>query len=164
MKLISRTASLGLCTAFLLLQACATKAVSDDDRDTSGSFDGFWRAQITKGPRVQYIQSWIANCSGSDFELGVRVKNGQAYLNGAGGETPVVTNIDRTGEFAFILPLEGKARSTGGGSGRTLDNGSTRLYLTGNLSENKLKGIYKIGVLQFAWQGCTDKVVYSKSG
>lgn len=155
-------AAFGLSIALVLLSGCAAKAVSDANRDTTGSFDGEWQVLGQKSPAIQHINNWQFHCNSEPFEFRIRVAKGKAYFGGVSGSGQKITNVGKDGEFTFIVPLDTKAKESGS-SARSITNGNRRVFFKGNLSNNSLKGSYTVGVQQFAWQGCRSKVKFEKS-
>lgn len=163
MNLSAHTKVLGLLTLMILVQGCATKPVSDADRDTSRSYDGNWRVFAQKSPALQYIERWNFRCDPSPFEFTVRVTQGIAKFGGVGGSGAVEANVGKNGDFAFIIPLEGEIRAAPSSTASSvIVDGSRRVQFSGNLSPNNSKGSYTIGIKNFGWQGCRKKVVLKK--
>jgi len=161
MKTQSRLAILGLSASILLLQGCASAVVSDSDRDTTGRYDGNWQATVLKGARVQYVENWQLSCDAREFDINIVVKDGVVNVLSPDGDQALKTNVNADGRFSLELPLESQARSSAR-SATTLANGTRKLFLRGNLASDSPRGRFKIGIKQFAWQGCTSKVVYEK--
>lgn len=161
MKSITRTAAAAVISSVVLLQACATAVVSDENRDTTGLFDGTWKATVLKPAGLQYIGNWNVNCESSEYDIGMIVDQGQVFLGQPGDQNAISTNISTQGKFLFEIPLEDNA-STSSSSDVTLANASRILFLRGNLGSKKPTGSHVVGVADLGWQGCYTKVVFEK--
>ena len=161
MKLRKTVATTALLSSMILLQACASSAVSDENRDTAGLYDGVWKASIQPRAGLMYIGNWTVHCDNPGFDTSVVVNNGKAFLGNPNSENFQSTNVSSRGYFSFEIPLENKARDSISSSSALAD-GRRKLFFRGTLGKQSPTGSYRVGVKQFGWQGCSSKVIYER--
>ena len=161
MSYLSRFTVPILLGSVLFIQGCASAVVSDSDRDTTGLYDGRWKANVQRPAALQTVQNWRLTCESDPFELDLVVNDGQVYISSPGSDHHSVTNIDSRGRFSLEYILAGKAQASASSSS-ALDNGTRKLLLRGSLGKSERSGSFKVGIQQFAWQGCRAKVVYEQ--
>ena len=152
-----------LCAALLAAGCAATgpmSTVDEDERDTSGAYDGTYRLRLAERPRgFQNVGKWQMRCGTGGFDIPMTVADGTARLQTRFGSAsdpnaPVTSFVSRDGGFRFEVPIENRASATGT-SASTLDNGRMRLIYQGELAEDgDSKGLYTVGIAEFGYAGC----------
>lgn len=149
-----------VCT--ILLTGCGavvTKQVSEADRDSSGAYDGNWQANVLKSPTKQYGPgNWTFNCSGKPQQFSFSVNSGQAAVNYQ--KTSHKAYVDKDGKFRFEIPMN-VSTSAAGTSDGSIDRGAMTMIIVGALKANSGRITY--GIEQFANQGCTASINYSRA-
>ena len=148
--------------ATTLLSACSgfvARQTSEQDRDTSGRFDGPWRVSVAKGAEVQHVQNWTFNCGDMTSEFDILIQDGTFNLRS--NASTATSYVSKDGNFKISLPLTGKA-SASGRSDSSINNGERRLILSGRLGSDKPAGIITYGIADFGWSGCTSKTKFSR--
>ena len=146
----------------VLLSACAgavSRPTSEQDRDTSGRFDGPWLVTVAKGAGVQYVQNWSVECGDMTNEFDILIQDGTINIKSEAGSTRAYVSTE--GNFKLSLPLSGEASSSSR-SDVTLANGDRRLILSGRLGGDKPVGIITYGIAELGWGGCTSKTSFSR--
>jgi len=143
----------------VLFTGCAAKAVSEDDRNKDGSYDGRWLGTIKRTPNAVLIEQWKITCGNMAGELYVDVKNGEAKLDW--NSLKHSTFVSEKGRFKFVVPYMEKLDNNPNNVG-TLNHG-INVILEGSLATRKLAGKLTMAYEDFANQGCTSKVVFEKS-
>ncbi len=142
---------------FTLLGGCAGTVVSpvkEQDKSTSGEFDGVWKVEVAKGAGTQYVDKWTLTCGDMSrvFELVVR----DGVINIASGQNKQTAYVSKTGKFKVILPIAGETKESVSSS-TSVANGRMQLILRGQLAEQNAVGFFTVGVAEFGYGGCTAK-------
>jgi len=157
------SATLYLLLAILLFVAgCAStvfRPTEFTDRDLSGKFDGPWRVIVSKGAGIQYIENWEFTCADMSQEFDFTVKESTIVLSSEKSEA--IAYVSRPGKFKISLPLTSKSKSSGN-SDSSLSRAENTLILRGRLSDENGKGLFTIGVAEFANAGCTSSVKFER--
>lgn len=146
----------------LLLQGCAStvvKQVSQSDRNTAGSFDGTWQAQVVKTAGIQYGPgNWQFSCKDMrGRSLGkFTVNQGIAQM---GNNNGAIAYVNNAGKFRFEIPMS-EVAAAAGTSDSTISNGKMTYIIYGSLKNQK--GTMTFGIAQFSNNGCSSKVQFSK--
>lgn len=135
------------------------KPVSEDDRDTSGSYDGRWLATHTFTAETQIVQNWRMTCNEPSEKFGLVVSDGVLWIDGR--EPKVETYISSKGEFRLEMPTSSKIRESEGTS-RGIGNGKITMILLGDFSGAEPKGVFTMGIAQLGNAGCTSKYSFAK--
>jgi len=134
--------------------------IKEENRDTTGAYDGTWKVDVQKSAGLQYQGNWRMQCGDMQRTFYVRVDDGaMTDRKGADAEKGYISS---DGVFKLIQPLSSKASATGSSS-TTMANGDMKLILTGKLvpgSENS-KGHITYGIAEFGYGGCTAKTKYT---
>lgn len=151
-------------TSTLLLGACAgvvSRPVVEDDRDTSGQYDGVWTASVESVGGVQQIERWSFNCAAQDFTFDIAIESGLVrFVNEAdNANVTTETYVDTDGRFRLELPLDKKTRAAGE-SDQQISDGSITIILEGELASDEPGGFYTAGVADFLNRGCRYPVDY----
>jgi len=98
-----------------ILQACipaGVRPVSEQNKDTTGSYDGRWIAVARSTASTQHVGRWRMNCSDQkDNRYGpINVSNGEVAATL--GTNTGKGFIDADGVFRLEIPTEAKAKET----------------------------------------------------
>lgn len=148
-------------TITALVNACAgrvTRAISADDRDTSGTFDGRWIGTVVHTQSTQRFQGWVMSCAKPMNKIAILVKNGQVSTEA--GDDAQVAYISREGRFRIAIP-SGRRASASIASEVPL-NSQVTYFVDGDLGTDKTVGAFVIGIADFGNSGCTSSISYSK--
>ena len=153
---------IGALVVATLVSACAgavSRQTSEQDRDTSGRFDGPWLVTVAKGAGVQYVHNWSVECDDMTNEFEIFIEDGTINLKSDAASTRAFVSTE--GNFKLSLPLTGEASSSSR-SDVTLANGDRKLILSGRLGGDKPVGIITYGIAELGWGGCTSKTSFSR--
>ncbi|MBX2880969.1 MAG: hypothetical protein KTR32_13590 [Granulosicoccus sp.] len=143
------------------LAGCAghvSSQIKEKDKDLSGTYDGQWKADVLRSPATQYgPDNWRFNCSGKPQQFSFSVNDSQAAVNYK--EVSHTTYVDKNGKFRFEIPMDVNM-SASGTSDSSIDRGAMTMIIVGTLKSNTGRITY--GIEQFANQGCSAKINYSK--
>lgn len=134
--------------------------VSEQHRDTTGTYDGTWKVDVQKAISVQTFGQWIMNCGDMRQSFIVYVNDGAMTFSGtADGKKAYVSS---SGDFEISIPLPGNARAAAN-PGLTLFKEDRRLMLSGKLAPDGVKsaGYITYGIAEMLYAGCTSKTTYS---
>lgn len=106
-------------STLLLQTACVTNMsspISESDKDTTGTFDGVWTAQVQRSAGLQYMpNNWQVRCNGKPREYDLMVRDGVAsYRHYAYKDGPIVVAkafVSQEGSFLFNIPIKVKVDS-----------------------------------------------------
>ena len=145
-----------------ILQACAPagfRPVSEQKKDTTGSFDGRWVAVAGSTASTQQVGNWRMICTNQqDKRYGpITVSNGE--VSATLGTNSGKGFIDATGVFRVEVPTDATARETGTSDG-SIGNGAITVILNGSLADQA--GFLTFGIAEFANAGCATSVTYNK--
>ena len=136
-----------------LLSACAgvTSEIREENRDTSGEFDGLWEARLVEG-RKSYNRfgNWTLKCDSWSERFLFDVSEGRVTFSNIGGQPS--TFVDEGGRFRLEVPIEGREVSSreSGSVGRT----ARKLIFNGNLGRTEPRVLYTVGQAKYGWGGC----------
>jgi len=153
-------------TALLLsifLAGCAGSlggVVKEENRDTTGAFDGLWKVEVQKAAGLQYHGKWNMRCGDMRRTFNMRVVDGAATVSNA--KDAKKAYVSSKGAFKLIYPLTEDARASGNSS-ITMANGDRKLILSGKLTPDggDSKGYITFGIAEVGYGGCTAKTIYS---
>jgi len=157
-----RNTFIPLIASACILQSCLPAGflpISEENKDSSGRFDGQWEAVGISTATTQRVGIWRLTCSDKkDKTYGpIRVSDGRASTTIGGREGTGF--IDSTGSFRLEVPVAVEARAAGN-SDSTLNNGAVTIILNGSLADQT--GLLTFGVADFANAGCATSVAYNK--
>ena len=152
--------------ALILLSAVITGcagtlgSIKEENRDTTGIYDGIWKVDVLKAAGIQYVGKWNMHCGDMRTSFNLRVDDGTILFGNAENTTKAYVSAE--GAFKLTHPLSGKA-SASGASSITMANGSRKLILTGRLVPDggNSKGFITYGIAEVGYGGCTAKTKYS---
>lgn len=146
----------------LSLTSCVSNVssqVKESNKDTTGTFDGTWIANVQRSPERQFMPgNWIANCNGSEWDFRITVADGVAKTNLRGATQP--TFVSSNGDFRFDIPVQSEAKSSSG-SARDITLAKQTQVIYGNFQ--KAKGRYTFAVAEFGNNGCTAIIEFDKA-
>ncbi len=145
-----------------ILSGCAPaglRSVSEENKDTSGTYDGQWVAVGVSTASTQRVGTWRLTCTDQqDKKFGpINVSNGQASLDIGNDEGKGF--VDGAGIFRLEVPIEAIARASGT-SDSSINNGAVTVILNGSLADQT--GFLTFGVAQFGNAGCATSVTYNR--
>lgn len=135
-------------------------SIKEENRDTTGTYDGIWKVDVQKAAGIQYVGKWNMHCGDMRQTFNIRVEDGTILFGNAENRTKGY--VSAKGAFKLSHPLASKA-SASGSSSTTMANGSRKLILSGKLvpdGENS-KGFITYGIAEVGYGGCTAKTKYS---
>ena len=148
-----------LALGVLTTTACVSNVssqVKEENRDTTGNFDGNWTAEVQKSAGQQLMPgNWIANCNPDPWKFNLNVNKGVAKTNIRFADK--TTFVGGNGDFRFDIPLQSKAEAKAG-SGRELGLTDRTMIVYGNL--RKAQGRVTFGVAEFGNSGCTAVIKF----
>ncbi len=151
----------GTVLAIALLAGCAsavTSPISETNKDPNGTFDGQWKANVLKSPATQYLPgNWRLSCSGKPWDFAFRVDDSLASIDYR--QTKHFAYVDKAGRFRFEVPMNNNSTASGT-SDISITRGERTMIINGSLKNTS--GRITFGVAEFANQGCSAKVAYSK--
>ena len=145
------------------LSACAgvTSAVREENRDTSGDFDGLWEARLVEG-RKSYNRfgNWTLKCDSWSERFLMNVDGGEITVSNIDGGPS--TYVDGSGRFRLEVPVESREVSSreSGSVGRT----ERKLILNGNLGRDEPRIVYTLGEAKYGWGGCNWPLEVERRG
>lgn len=150
-----------LCASLLMtLAGCANKVarqVTDNNRDTSGRYDGQWLVHTLPAATIQNIEQWRFRCDNMEGQFTVRVEDGKLYAISDFDNRPHTTNINSKGEFRLLMPSASKVKE-GARASASVYGGDVTYIVQGSLAGEKPSGYLTTGVAQFGNNGCTTGV------
>ncbi len=150
--------------ALLLLSGCISinphGIVEQAERDTTGRFDGFWRVEIGGTDKYQRWSSWQMTCEDIEASVEMVVDDGEVHV-GVAAARDLSTYVDNEGHFALAMPTDLEAEEASS-SFMSIVNQRVTYYLRGNLSPDRLRGEFIIGVADFGEMGCKTRVRYHR--
>ena len=162
-----RAVNRNILSASLIISACILQGcfpagfrpVSEENKDTSGSFDGRWIAVGQSTASTQRVENWTLRCADrKDISYGpINVSDGEATANL--GRFKGEGFVDSSGNFRIEVPIEAEAKESGT-SNSTIQDGAVTMIFTGSLA--KQTGFLTFGIAQFGNSGCDTSVAYNK--
>ena len=144
----------------LLVNGCAgtvARAVSESDRDTSGTYDGWWNVKSVETVSPQTFGNWRSNCSDPKIDFKFEVSDGMAsWVN---NKILRKAFVDKDGRFRMTVPAGGRIGQSV--SSTRMLNSDVAFVFEGNLGEEPAIGRYTQQVVQLG-DGCKSSLVYSK--
>jgi len=142
----------------IMLSGCMARTVQEKDRNTDGSYDGNWTGTIGRTPSQVLIENWRISCWDMAGSLRLRINDGQVLAiwrshNGS-------SYINDKGKFRIVIPRNVKPKHNSANVGSLIKN--KNYIITGSLSQNKATGRLTSGYEDFANQGCSSKINYTK--
>lgn len=131
--------------------------VPEEFRDTTGRYDGAWRAQMLETEGQQTIQGWKVNCSPMKLAIPLVVENGEVTTRINDSEFKGF--ISNSGRFRVEIPTQMKM-SASISSEADLRDGSITLILQGDLNHAPPAGRFTLGVADLGNDGCSTPVRY----
>jgi len=137
--------------------------ISEENRDTTGTYDGIWTVDVKKAAGTQYYGKWIVRCGDMRQTFNMRVSDGTLALSDAADAKKAF--VSSGGVFKLTVPLTGDAQASVN-SATTISNGDRQLILTGTLASDggDSKGYITYGVAEFGYAGCTAKTKFTLNG
>jgi len=160
---VSRFSVIFTLSCSIVLSGCGTiKAVSHDDRDTSGKFDGHWLGTFKRTPGVQYpVGGWELNCYNYEGGVvGLYIEKG--IINVVNNDRTYSAFINEDGQFRIELPTE-EVMTESIASDFALDQGQVTLILSGKLGKAQPTARFVVGVKEFDNDGCTTHLKLERS-
>ena len=160
---ITRRSILSAFAATILLQGCASTVmhqVSESDRDLAGGYNGAWQGTVVRTAAKQYGPgNWELSCGNmAGRNVGqVSVEGGLAKLKIFGDVQQAYVNND--GRFRFEIPMA-EVAAAGGNSDSSISQGKMTFILYGSLK--KQAGTLTFGIAEFANNGCSSKVKFTR--
>ena len=145
-----------------ILQGCfpaGLRSVSEENKDTSGTYDGRRVAVGKKTASVQTVSGWKITCvNKEDKNYGpINVSDGEVSISIGGNQGKGF--IGNTGNFRLEVPLDAEVTASGT-SDESITNGAVTLIFTGSLADQT--GLLTFGVDDFGNAGCATSVTYDK--
>lgn len=143
----------------MALQACSgARAVSEADRDTTGSFNGSWLIVGKRTASTQQVNYQVRlNCGdleGDQFGPLI-VDNGQASLT-LDGSTGT-GYVSSKGDFRVEVPIDASIRESGKSE---LQGGDITIIVNGSLQ--KRNGRLVVGIKKFGNAGCSTSTTLQR--
>jgi len=149
-----------LFSTFVASCAGTLGGVKEENRDTTGKYDGVWSVEVQKAAGIQYVGKWNMHCGNMQNTFYVRVDDGALTDRKSADAKKAFVSSD--GVFKLTQPLSNEA-SASGASSTTMANGDMKLILTGKLvpdGENST-GRITYGIAEIGYGGCTAKTKYT---
>jgi len=152
----------GVAFVILSVTGCAgmvAKEVSDEQRDTTGKFDGMWAGKIDDGGGIQYVGSQGMRCHPLKRTIRMRIVGGTLVVY-SGMLTPNKTvNVDADGKFRLEVPTNHKYS----GGSFNVQKPEITYVLQGELSGDWGDGLFVAGMQQLNNQGCSHRVAFKRA-
>lgn len=139
-----------------LLPACSAlimSPVSDADRDTQNTYDGYWKFETKSISSTQTVGTYLYNCKFVESTTFMNVKNGIGSIKYRGQQHR--TNIAKNGTFRIEIPTERRFRKANGND--DVKNRVTEIY-QGRLNESGASGLFVLGHEARNNTGCSTKI------
>ncbi len=159
-KLMDFATQIFIISSLVALVGCSS-VVTKADRDTTGKYDGRWKLDIKPASSPQKVHNWRFTCrdqSGSSRSRLV-VKDGEATLTWRGRQNK--TYINEKGVFKF--EYQGGKLRVNTSSSISAYNPDVKIFVNGNMDEDKGKGSLVIGFAEVGYAGCTSKITYERA-
>jgi len=147
--------------AILVLSGCAntvSREVADNNRDTSGRYDGTWMVVILPAASIQTIEQWRFQCDGMEGQFPVDVRDGKLFA-AKDGDGFHQTNVSRKGKFRLNMPTADMFQESARSSASIYASDVTYI-VQGSLAGKQPSGYLTAGVAQFGNNGCTTKLQF----
>jgi len=136
--------------------------IKEKDRDTAGTYDGYWQVHVQKAPGLQYLGNWNVSCGDMRRTFHMRVNEGAVSMRVVASAKKAF--VSPGGVFKLVIPLNEDAKAAGH-SDTTLANGDKQLILTGTLAPDgsESSGYITYGIAEFGYAGCTAKTKFNRT-
>lgn len=146
----------------LLLQSCASinpTSVADEDRDSSGQFDGRWNLIEQQLRSTQPVTGELFTCNFREQKTYLYVSDGIGRLSK--GNSKGTGNIGKDGRFRIVIPTERFFTSSTG----IKEEGQRISYIyQGKLAlSGTSKGLFTIGKKALNNNGCSTRIVIERA-
>jgi len=125
--------------------------LSEDDRESSGAYDGRWVANHGFTSNTQTVRGWRMHCTAPTESFCLLVADGT--LRVAGGEPEVETYVSAAGKFRLEMPTSSNVRESDGAD-FSISDGKITMILQGNLAEAEPEGLFTMGIAQLGYLDC----------
>lgn len=144
----------------VIVSGCAgtvVRPVSEEDRDTSGKYSGWWNARTVETRSPQTFGDWRSNCSDPKVDFAFEVADGQIQLKR--GNLSRSAYVDGDGRFRVTFPTEGQSNADV--SSTRILKSDTALVLEGVLGDEPPVGRFTVEIVQLG-NGCRSSVAFKK--
>jgi len=133
-------------------------SVKEENRNADGRYDGSWNGAIGSTPSQVLIENWKINCWDMSGSMRLKIRDGRVqaiWRNNSGS-----SYINDEGKFRIVIPRNTRPKYNSANLGSLVKN--KNYIITGALAQNSATGRLTSGYEDFANQGCSSKIKYTK--